>query len=497
MTISSVQAALAGDVVPATDVATVTFNGTNEVTSQISWFGFPPVISSFTFSIPAGDTTGSAITFFTTSKAGLKGTPVTGTIVAYDPTNVVIQVIPAGGTTPEFYMVATPPSEAAGGITLGTGSADAGDYPITDFGTAGGYTAPTSTAVCFVEGTRIRTPRGEVAVDDLACGDEVDVLHAGFETSRRVKWIGYRELNMSAHRDPFLVQPIRVRRDAFAENVPSRDLLVSPDHAVFADGVLVPARLLVNGASIVRERRMLKIRYYHVELDRHSIVLSENLPTESYLDTGNRSFFQNGGQVVDMNPDLSTVSPSEMRDTLSCAPFVHEPDMVLPIWQRLADRAGQLGYGPRTSALTPDPVLRLCVNGREYKPVCVAGDVHSFMLPSGPQEVRLVSRAARPSDAQPWAGDQRLLGISVRRIRVRNGSEIVDLALDSPVFGRGWWGVEQANAQMWRWTNGDALLRLPEANGSSRLLELTISGMSAYPLDATAGSTPQAVAATA
>ncbi len=29
--------------------------------------------------------------------------------------------------------------------------------------------------------------------------------------------------------------PIRVERDAFADNVPHRDLLLSPDHAVFVE----------------------------------------------------------------------------------------------------------------------------------------------------------------------------------------------------------------------------------------------------------------------
>jgi len=33
--------------------------------------------------------------------------------------------------------------------------------------------------------------------------------------------------------------PIRVARDAFRRGHPSRDLLLSPDHAVFVDGVLI------------------------------------------------------------------------------------------------------------------------------------------------------------------------------------------------------------------------------------------------------------------
>ena len=496
MAISDVQAALNNEVVSKSDVATVVFNGTNTVTSQISWSGASPVLASYSFAIPSGDTTGTAITFFTISKTGQDGTPIDGTIVAYDATNVIIETIPAGGTTPLYYMVATPPSQAAGGITLS--NSDGADYPITDLGTTGPYTAPTS-LVCFVEGTGIHTVRGEVPVEELVEGDLVEVLHDGAATTRAVSWIGRREFNLKTLRDPFLAQPIRIRRDAFAASVPARDVLVSPDHAVFVDGVLVPARLLVNGMTIVRERRMLRVNYFHIELDRHSIILAENLPTESYLDTGNRGFFQNGGSVVRMEPELFSDAGSELREAHSCAPFVHEAAAVRPIWQGLAARAEQLGHRVPAPGIASGPLLRLCANGHEFRPVCIDGEVHSFMLPSGTEAVRLVSRAARPCEMRPWTGDQRLLGISVSRIRVRDGNETLDLPLDGPAIGPGWWAAEQAERHMWRWTNGDAVLRLPEATGSSRLLELTISGgpVHTLPLPNAAADAPEAVAATA
>jgi hypothetical protein len=439
------------------------------------------------------------------------GDPLSFTLTIADPTQNIItytETLDGGGTTPPIgveiigvnsqgvigeeinsYFNGAPPSYVQANLIPNS---------LLVFSTADltltqpGYSGPTAAeltfgqSVCFVEGTRIHTTRGEVAVEDLVEGDRVAVLFDGAAADRPVVWIGHRTVNLKDHRDPFLAQPIRVRRGAFGDAMPSRDLLVSPDHALFFDGVLVPARLLVNGASIVRETRLPKVRYFHVELDRHSIILANNLPTESYLDTDNRSFFLNAGQVVDLSPNISTISPSEMRETMSCAPFVHEPEEVRVIWEMLAGRAEIAGYGEPGPEATTDAALRLCVGGREYKPVCVAGEVHTFMLPSGRNDVRLVSRSARPCDARPWIDDQRMLGISVNRIRVRHGSEIVDVALDGPGFGSGWCEVEQADVQMWRWTTGDATLRLPEANGAGRLLELTISGGMSYPLDAVA-----------
>jgi hypothetical protein len=61
--------------------------------------------------------------------------------------------------------------------------------------------------------------------------------------------------------------------------------------------VLIPIRYLVNGASVVQEL-FGTVTYWHVEVHRHEVLLAEGLPAESYLDTGNRSAFANGGEVA-------------------------------------------------------------------------------------------------------------------------------------------------------------------------------------------------------
>jgi hypothetical protein len=77
---------------------------------------------------------------------------------------------------------------------------------------------------------------------------------------------------------------------------PGRDLYLSPDHAVFTDGVLIPVRYLVNGATIVRQE-FSHVTYWHVELPVHGVVLAEGLAAESYLDTGNRAAFAEGSKA--------------------------------------------------------------------------------------------------------------------------------------------------------------------------------------------------------
>jgi len=153
-------------------------------------------------------------------------------------------------------------------------------------------------APCFAQGTRIRTYRGDVAVERLRVG-ELLPTPAG-DGSRRIKWIGHRHTDCRRHPRPHDVFPVRVRAEAFGSGMPRRDLLLSPDHAVFvggdgegaAPGVLIPIRYLINGATIAQEK-VDAVTYWHVELESHDIVLADGLPCESYLDTGNRSTFSN------------------------------------------------------------------------------------------------------------------------------------------------------------------------------------------------------------
>jgi hypothetical protein len=162
---------------------------------------------------------------------------------------------------------------------------------------AGGGTAITSIP-CFRAGSRIATERGLVVVEDLRVGDVVQTISG---RAQPIRWIGHRRVDCRRHPTPASVWPIRIAAGAFAPRRPVRNLWLSPDHAVFAEGVLIPVRLLINGNSIA-QRPVETVTYFHLELPRHDVILAEGLTVESYLDTGDRHAFANGGSAMQLHP---------------------------------------------------------------------------------------------------------------------------------------------------------------------------------------------------
>jgi Hint domain len=328
---------------------------------------------------------------------------------------------------------------------------------------------------CFAARTRILTPLGERTVESLEPGESVLTLSAGHLKEQPIKWIGRRRIDLKGHPRPETVAPVRIRRGAFADNTPRTDLLLSPDHAIFVDGKLICARQLINGNTIRQELTWPTIEYFHVELPTHAILLSNGLPTESYLETGNRGFFANSGEPLMLHPNLTDEADYPTRAAGSCAPFVWDEPNVRPVWERLAARAGELGRPvPRAAATTTDPDLRIAVRGQIVRPIYAENGLHIFALPKGAREVHLMSRASSPTAARPWMEDRRLLGVYVERIAIRSAHEVRAIPLDYPGLTQGWWAVEQNGTEQRRWTDGGAVVPLPALRGPA-MLEITAS----------------------
>jgi hypothetical protein len=456
----------------------------------------PSASFSFTFDTIAPDST-SILTV--TADGGL----VTGPLSAGDITddrNLAVSVIPPTfglgadvGDTVQLYD-GTDISHPLGAhiltlqdfldhaASVQTGALANGTFNLTarlidPAGNTSAVSAPFSfDVVCFARGTRLLTSTGEVLVEALQPGMPM-VANEG--TVASVKWIGRRRIDLTTHPRPETVAPIRIRRDAFADNMPHSDLLVSPDHAIYVDGKLICARQLINGTTIRQEKGWTVVEYFHVELDAHTILLAEGLPAESYLNTGNQGFFANLDVPLTLHPDVTDASAYPTREASSCAPFVWDEGNVLPVWQRLADRAAALGEPVPQFDTTTDPALHIIANGRSVQPLYGENGLYIFPLPKGATEVRVLSRAGSPTDVRPWLEDRRCLGVYVERIVLRDASNLQEVPVDHPGLSRGWWGVEKDGVAMHRWTNGDAVLPLP-ASTSPATLEIRLGGEMTY-----------------
>jgi T5SS/PEP-CTERM-associated repeat protein len=327
-------------------------------------------------------------------------------------------------------------------------------FSAADFSLAAAGSGTAITVVpCFVRSTHIRTARGEIAVEALAVGDRVITL----DGPRPVVWLGRRRIDLARHPQPEQVRPVRILRDAFGAGLPCRDLVLSPGHTLFIDGALIPAEALVNGASVRRER-LARVEYFHVELDRHAVLFSENLPSESYLDIGNRAAFENG-PVALLHPDFS--APREPA-TLRCAPLVLAGAPVQAARAALLARLPALGFARVPGGGVEIHAAEATHRGR-------AGETLSLRLPAGLRALSLRSPCFVPAGLGPEHEDCRSLGARIDALALDGAP----LALDDAALCQGFHPIERQGAHGWRWTDGAAVLRLPD-RGAPMTLRLTL-----------------------
>ena len=94
---------------------------------------------------------------------------------------------------------------------------------------------------------------------------------------------------------------MKISRFAIHGKAPHSDLYVSPAHAIYIDGILVPASNLVNGVTIVADAKLaaLSLTYFHIELDTHEPILAEGLAVESFQ-RDNLHAFDNADEYVSL-----------------------------------------------------------------------------------------------------------------------------------------------------------------------------------------------------
>jgi hypothetical protein len=309
-------------------------------------------------------------------------------------------------------------------------------------GASSGFIVADVPPPCYCRGTRIETARGEVAVEDLRVGDLVVTASGAL---RPIVWLGHRRLDISRHPAPREVCPVRVAADAFGDDLPRRDLWLSPGHNIAREGVIMPICTLINGQSVAQVGRP-QVDYWHVELDAHDIILAEGLPAESFLDCGNRTGFANGGDFVEAHPDFKAKHWAE-----TCLPLVKDGPQVAATKKRLIERLQEQGGG-----ISREAEAHIVADRQKIEPVRLSETRLAFALPACAKNITLRSKVFVPAYADPECTDIRELGLCVARLQI-DGE---DVALDqNDVLVEGWHDAEYENgAVARRWTKGNAVL---------------------------------------
>ncbi|HVC59617.1 MAG TPA: Hint domain-containing protein [Acetobacteraceae bacterium] len=451
--------------IAASNAATLTAStgGTLEITGAVSGTGGITLAAGSTLKLDGLVSGSQSVTFATAAgaEALVLGAPQTTNAFGIANWQYGDEIVFAGGAT------------VTGAHWLGSGTlavdSSAGTMDFTNVGLAGGVLPNFTTGsdfvelvLCFVAGTHIATPTGEVPVERLSVGDTV-LTHGG--EARPITWIGTgRVLATRGRRNA--ATPVIVRKGALADNVPHRDLHVTKGHSLYLDGVLIPVEFLVNHRSILWDDRAQEVALYHIELGSHDVLIANGAPAESYRDDGNRWLFQNANNGWEQPPKPP------------CAPVLTGGAVIDRVWRRLLDRAG-----PRPGLLlTEDPELHLLVDGDRLNATSSHGGAHIFRLPAGPEAVRVVSRAGAPAELGV-ARDPRVLGVALRRIAVRQGTRFRVMEAADPSLADGFHAFEPDNGL--RWTDGDAALprALFEGFGGPMELVLHVGGTTSYLAD--------------
>ena len=311
---------------------------------------------------------------------------------------------------------------------------------------------------CFLPGTRIATPRGEVQVQELKVGDLV-LTQRG--ESKPIAWIGRGEA-LATRGSRNAATPVIVRKGALGDNCPNRDLYITKGHALYVDEMLIPVEFLINHRSILWDDRAREVTVYHIELELHDVLLANGAPAESYRDDGNRWLFRNGNTGWDQ--------PAKPP----CAPVLTGGPIVDAIWARILGLSG-----PRPGLpLTEDADLHLLVDGVRVDGAPLSGGGLTFRLPADARGVRIVSRSGVPEELG-LSRDPRVLGVAIRQIVAWRSRFPTVTEADDPRLRDGFHGYETDNG--FRWTNGDAALPATVFEGAAAL-DLYLRGETLYPL---------------
>lgn len=196
------------------------------------------------------------------------------------------------------------------------------------------FTADNTGVVCVTTGAAIRTPQGDVRIDELRVGDLVCTFDNG---SQPIRWIGKTqlraaELTANLHKHPIFIQRSILELE--------RDLLVPPQH-----GMMIGKDYLASATHLLKKMRGVpsangkkQVTYAHMMFHAHQIIFAENTPSESFY-LGPIALKMTDAMareaVFDMFPDLTCPPNKETVSAIygpTARAFIRKRDLLSELW---------------------------------------------------------------------------------------------------------------------------------------------------------------------
>lgn len=178
----------------------------------------------------------------------------------------------------------SPENTAENGATVRWDSPDINTPVVTD---VSGLNSTGNGPLCLAAGTNVLTNKGEVPVEALRPGDLVETADHGLQP---IKWVHGQSISQREMMENPKLAPVWVSKDSFGPNCPSKDMRLSRQHRILVrtasfseQEVLVPAVKLAHIPEVKIDATYEKITYFHILLDRHEIIMADNLLVESLL----------------------------------------------------------------------------------------------------------------------------------------------------------------------------------------------------------------------
>jgi hypothetical protein len=126
--------------------------------------------------------------------------------------------------------------------------------------------APILSPICFHKGTKIQCDQGIIKIENIIPNQHtINGKSINFVTN-------------TIHTEDTL---IKFKKDCFAPNRPSEDLICSPEHKLYFKNKLIEAKEFVDKFTNIIRIKNKKEVLYNILMDKHEIIIANNIPVES------------------------------------------------------------------------------------------------------------------------------------------------------------------------------------------------------------------------